>query len=194
MKDLYLIGGGGHCRSVIDVIELESKYRIKGIFDVKENIGKDVLGYKIIGSDEDVAKYASSENYFLITVGQIKSAEIRIKIYKKLKEIKANLATVISPRAHVSRHASVGEGTVILHDALVNANAKVGNNCIINTKSLIEHDATVEDHCHISTAAVVNGNCYIESETFIGSNAVLKEGLVVVSKSIIPAGSFYRGK
>lgn len=194
MKDLYLIGGGGHCRSVIDVIELESKYRIKGIFDVKENIGSDVLGYKVIGSDEDIANYVSPESFFLITVGQIKSAAVRIKIYQKLKEAKANLAIVVSPRAHVSRHASLSEGTVVLHDALINANVKIGNNCIINTKSLIEHDSTVEDHCHISTAAIINGNCHIEAETFIGSNAVLKEGLTVPSKSIIPAGSFYRGK
>lgn len=193
MKVLYLIGGGGHCRSCIDVIEQEGKFRIKGIFDKKENIGNNVLGYQIIGSDDDILSYVSPETFFLITIGQIKSAELRFNIFEKLKSEKANFATVISPRAYVSPHAKLAEGSIVLHDVLVNASVEVGVNCILNSKSLIEHDAHIGNHCHISTAAVVNGGCNIENECFVGSNAVLKEGIVVPSKSIIPAGSFYRG-
>ena len=33
---IILIGGGGHCKSVIDVIEEENKYIIAGIVDKKE--------------------------------------------------------------------------------------------------------------------------------------------------------------
>lgn len=194
MKDLYLIGGGGHCRSCIDVIELEGKYKIKGIFDKKENVGSDVLGYKILGTDDDLAQYVSPNTFFLITVGQIKSPATRMVIFDKLKNHKARMATIISPRAYVSIHAKVLEGTIILHDALVNANAEIGMNCIINTKSLIEHDAVIGNHCHISTATVINGECKINDGSFVGSNAVLKEGLVIEAKSIIPAGSFFRGK
>ncbi len=37
MKEkIVLIGGGGHCRSAIDVIELTNKYEIIGIVDIKE--------------------------------------------------------------------------------------------------------------------------------------------------------------
>lgn len=194
MKDLYLIGGGGHCRSCIDVIELEGQYRILGIFDRKENIGGEVLGYKIIGSDDDLAQYVSQSTFFLITVGQIKTADIRINIFDKLISLKAKLAIVISPRSYVAKHAAVLEGTIVLHDALINSNARVGMNCIINTKSLIEHDAIVGDHCHVSTAAVINGGCIIENGSFVGSNTVLKESITVPAKSVIPAGSFYRGK
>ncbi len=193
MKELYLIGGGGHCKSCIDVIELEGKFTIKGIFDKKENIGKNVLGYPIVGSDEDIAKYISSQSYFLITVGQIKSPDIRIAIFENLKKQKANMAIVISPRAYVSKHAQIGEGSILLHDVLVNAAAIVGKNCIINSESLIEHDAQIGNHCHISTAAIVNGNCQINEGSFVGSNAVLKEGIIVSTKSVIQAGSFYRG-
>lgn len=194
MKNLYLIGGGGHCRSCIDVIELEGKFSIKGIFDKKENIGTSVLGYPVIGCDEDLINFISPENFFLITVGQIKSAEIRISLFLKLKSLKANIATIISPRAYVSPHAQLAEGTIVLHDVLVNASAKVGVNCILNSKSLIEHDTKIGNYCHVSTAAIVNGGCEIEEECFIGSNAVLMEGILIPTKSIIPAGSFHRGK
>lgn len=193
MKDLYLIGGGGHCRSCIDVIEMEGKFKIRGIFDIQENVGKNVLGYTIIASDIEMEKYVSPESYFLITIGQIKTSETRVKFYNQLKALNANLATIISPRAHVSKHAKVGEGTVVLHDVLVNSNANVGVNCILNTKCLLEHDVTVGDHCHISTASVVNGGCQVEANCFVGSNAVLKQTVVVPEGTLIPAGSFYRG-
>lgn len=194
MKDLYLVGGGGHCRSCIDVIELEKKYKIKGIFDVSENVGKNVLGYPIIASDKELEKFIDDDSYFLITIGQIKTSETRVRFFNELKKLNAQIATVISPRAHVSRHASIGVGTVVLHDALVNANAKVGMNCILNSKCLVEHDVTVGDHCHVSTGAVVNGGCQIGSSCFIGSNSVLRQGLVLPEGSLVQAGSFYRGE
>lgn len=194
MRNLFLIGGGGHCRSCIDVIEQESKYSIKGIFDVKDNIGKKILGYEILGTDADIVNYIKDDSFFLITVGQIKSADLRIKLFEKLISLKANLATIISPRAYVSSHAKINDGTIVLHDVLVNANAEVGVNCILNNKSLIEHDSIIGNHCHVSTGAIVNGGCQIENECFIGSNSVLKEAIVVKARTIVPAGSFYRGK
>lgn len=194
MKNLYLIGGGGHCHSCIDVIELENKFSIEGIFDKKENVGNEVMKYPIIGDDEDLEKYINKENYFLITVGQIKSPEIRIKLFSRLMALNAQLATIISPRAYISKHAKIQKGCIVLHNAIINANVIIGENCIINTKSLIEHDSIVGNNCHISTAAIINGNCKLGDGIFVGSNSVLKEGIVVANKAIIPAGSFYSGR
>lgn len=193
MKKLYLIGGGGHCHSCIDVIESEGKYTIVGILDLPENLGKKVLNYDIVGSDNDFEKFISSDTSFLITLGQIKSAVKRINLFDSLKKAKANMATVISPRAHVSQYATVGEGSIVMHDALVNANAHIGANCIINTKSLIEHDAVLGNHCHASTASVINGNCIVGDEVFIGSNAVLKHRVKIENKAVVQAGSFFNG-
>ncbi len=190
--DLYLIGGGGHCVSCVDVIELEGKYKIKGIFDQNKAIGEKILGIPVVGNDSKLNEYVKPGNAFLITVGQIKTPQVRIEIFNKLKELKAEMATVVSPRAHISKHAKMGKGTIVMHDVLVNANAVVGNNCILNTKSLIEHDAIVEDHCHISTAAVLNGNCKVSQGSFVGSNAVLKEGLIVPENSVLKAGEFHK--
>ena len=184
MKDLYLIGGGGHCKSCIDVIELEGKYQIKGIIDIFEKVGHEVLGYKIVGTDEDILKLSGENCEFLITVGQIKSSDAR----EKYHNMKLNFATIISPRAHVSKHAEIGKGTIVMHDSLVNAGAKIGKNCIINTKALIEHDGVIEDLCHISTGSIVNGDCIVREKTFIGSNTVLKQGQEIPAGSVIGYG------
>ncbi|ABB43873.1 acetyl transferase [Sulfurimonas denitrificans DSM 1251] len=188
MKEkIILIGGGGHCHSVIDVIELEDKYEIVGIIDIKENIGKKVLGYEIIGCDDDLSTIFQTCKNAVITVGQVKSNSIRVELFEKLKRVGFKLPTIISPLAYVSKHACVDEGTVVMHHALINANAKIGKNCIINTKALIEHDAIVEDYCHISTASVVNGGVIVKADTFFGSNATSKQSVKV--EGFIKAGS-----
>lgn len=186
-QGILLIGGGGHCKAVIDVIELEGKYAIVGIIDKKELVGRDICGYKVIGCDEDLSELHGQCEYAVITVGQIKSPDLRVKLFSTLKSIGYKMPAIISPIAYVSRHSTVGEGTIVMHHALVNSNAVIGRNCIINSKALVEHDAVIEDNCHISTAAVVNGGVLVREGSFFGSNAVSKEYIEV--DGFIKAGS-----
>ncbi|GGD41448.1 acetyltransferase [Malaciobacter pacificus] len=185
-EKIILIGGGGHAHSVIDVIEQENKYEIVGIIDVKENIGKKVLGYEVIACDDDLESIYKTCKNAVITIGHIKSNTLRKKLYEKAKEIGFNLPVIISPLAYVSKHSLIEESTVIMHHALINANAKVGKNCIINTKALIEHDVIVEDNCHISTASVLNGAVKVLENTFYGSNSTSKQEATI--RGFIKAG------
>jgi len=191
MKEkIILIGGGGHCHSVIDVIEQENKYEIIGIVDIKENIGKKVLSYEVIACDDDLETIFQTCKNAIITVGQIESNKIRIEIYDKLKQIGFNLPVIVSPLAYVSKYADVNEGTVIMHHVLINTNVKIGKNCIINTKALIEHDSVVENNCHISTASVINGGALVKENSFFGSNATSKQSIEI--DGFIKAGSLVK--
>lgn len=186
---LILLGGGGHCKSCIDVIESAGNYEIAGILDKEEYLHTTILGYKVIGTDEDILQYHKNGYQFLITVGQIKNADIRKKLFKILADINAVIATVVSPYAKVSKYATLGKGTIVMHNATVNAAAKIGDNVIINTGANIEHDATIGSDCHISTNAVVNGDCIIGNEVFIGSNATISSQVEVGDNVIIGAGA-----
>lgn len=188
MKEkILLVGGGGHCKSVIDVIEAENKYTIAGIIDKEELLGQKVLDYEVIGCDDDLEKLFETYKYAVVTVGQIRSNYLKIKLFNNLKNIGYTLPVIVSPFAYVSKHSKIEEGTVIMHHTLVNANVKIGKNCIINTKALIEHDSVVEDNCHISTASVINGGGVVKEGTFFGSNATTRESVEV--SGFIKAGS-----
>jgi sugar O-acyltransferase (sialic acid O-acetyltransferase NeuD family) len=189
MQDILIIGGGGHCKSVIDVIESTGKYKIYGIIDIKEKVGQKVLDYKIIGTDDDLEKYRNDIELAFIAIGFINSVELRIKIYNKLKQLNFKLPVIISPLAYVSKHSFIDEGTIVMHYAVINAGAKVGKNCIINTKALIEHDAIIEDFCHISTGAIINGGVIVGKSSFIGSNATTKQYIKIPEHSFIKAGT-----
>lgn len=186
-KPLILIGGGGHCKSVIDVAE-SAGYTILGILDRNIPEGTTVLGYPVLGNDDKIAPYIDKAE-FLVTVGQIKLPAIRIRLNKMVEEAGGKLATVIASTAHVSKYAKIGEGSVVMHQAVVNADAHIGKGCIINTFANIEHDVTIGDYCHISTGAMVNGEAKVGDGTFVGSQSVINQCVTVSENTVIASGS-----
>jgi sugar O-acyltransferase (sialic acid O-acetyltransferase NeuD family) len=188
MDKILLIGSGGHARACIDVIETSNQFEISGLVEKDESMTNANLGYPIIGTDNDLHDLRQKYKNILIAVGQIKAPTIRIKLYQLLKELNFTLPVIISSKAYVSKHAQIGEGTIIMHGAIVNANAKIGKNCIINNRSLIEHDAIIGNHCHIATGAIINGEVNVADETFIGSGVITKQCISIGNNCIIGAG------
>ncbi|MEW7009878.1 acetyltransferase [Lentilitoribacter sp. EG35] len=188
MIKVLLVGGGGHCKSCIDVIEAENQYEIVGFLNTQTNESINVLGYPHLGTDDDLGVLKQDYASALVAVGQIKSPNLRIKLYSQLKELGFSLPIVKSPLAYASRYSTIGSGTIIMHNALINASSKIGENCIINSQALIEHDVTVGDHCHISTGAKLNGGVRVGSGTFIGSGSVISSRVEIGGNCVIGAG------
>lgn len=188
LTPILLIGGGGHCRSVIDVIESGGQYKVACIIQPAGDSFAPVLGYPVQGDDNALPDLLGRTPSALVTVGQMKDAALRRRLFDKLIILGAEIPVVVSPHAKVSRHAQLGRGTVILHGALVNAAALVGENCIINSMALVEHDARIGPHCHISTGARLNGGVDIGAGCFIGSGAVIHQGVTIGAGSVIGAG------
>jgi sugar O-acyltransferase (sialic acid O-acetyltransferase NeuD family) len=181
---ILLCGAGGHARACIDVIEREAQYFVAGLVGREEEVGTKVLGYDVIGTDAQLEDWVVRIPHALVAVGQIKSCATRMRAFLRLEECGYRLPTIVSPGAHVSRHATVGEGTIVMHGAVVNAGALVGRNCIINSHALVEHDASVADHCHIATSAVLNSGVRVGLGTFVGSNSAVRQ-LVSIGKNCI---------
>lgn len=191
--NLLLVGGGGHCRSVIESIERSGLFHIIGISDRAEEAGKLISGYTINTTDEDAGKLEFENLHCIITVGQIKSAQPRKKLFDLMKSFGFKMATLIDPSAIVSERCEIGEGTVVLRDCFINAGVTIGRNCIINSKAMVEHDSYVGDNVHVSTGAIINGDCHIGNDCFIGSGAVIANAVSIASGSIIGAGAVILG-
>jgi sugar O-acyltransferase (sialic acid O-acetyltransferase NeuD family) len=187
-NSILLIGAGGHARACIDVIEQDGRFSVFGLTGLSAEIGQNVLGYPVLGTDVDLPQFLIEAPNALITVGQIKSAELRKRLYRDLLAAGFAMPAIVSPRGYVSPHAEVGNGTIVMHGAVVNAGAKVGANCILNSQSLVEHDAIVGDHCHISTGAAINSGVHVGAETFIGSNCSVRQGLRIGARCLIGMG------
>lgn len=194
-KKLVLIGGGGHCNAVVNVVEHENKFQILGILEKnKISAKKNLHGYPILGTDDCIKDLIKEGVYFHITIGQIYSSDLRMQISSLISEHGGKLATIVSPRAYIAQNVKIGDGTVVMHDALINSNAKVGLNCIINSKAIIEHDAIIGDFNHISTGAIVNGGSQVGAGCFIGSNAVIPHNDIVEDGFFLKAGQVFGKK
>ena len=191
-KQIILIGGGGHCKSCIDVIESEGVFSIAGIVDTKDKIGTEILGYKVFANDDDLEELKKKYDYALITVGQIKSAKLRISLFNKVKDLGYKLPVSVAATAYVSKHAIIGEGTIVMHQAVINADVKISVNNIINTKALIEHDSIIGDNNHISTGVILNGNVTVGSACFVGSNSTFVNGISIANEVFIGLNSICR--
>lgn len=189
---LILLGAGGHARACIDVIEQEGRYRIAGLLGAPAELGDVHCGYKVIGTDDALEQLRSQYQYAFVGIGQIRSPYIRIQVFKQLLGLGFELPAIVAPTAHVSLHAKVGQGSIVMHGAIVNAGASIGSNCIINSRAIVEHDVAVHDHCHVSTGAILNGNVVLGEESFVGSGSIVREGLVVARGSLLSMGTVLR--
>ena len=186
---IVLLGGGGHCKSVIDVIRLENKYNILGILDVPEKIDQSLLGVPFIGTDEIIPELAEQFNYFVITLGHLGFPTRRKELFTSVLKYNGELPVIISPSAYVSRDSKIGMGSVIFHSSVINASVTVGVNSIINTGSIVDHDSIIGDDVHISTRTVINGQCDVGDMSFVGSGAVVSHNVSIGKNNIIGAGS-----
>lgn len=189
MEKLLLIGGGGHCKSVLDSLE-RSKYRQIAICDVAQKVGQCVLDVPIIGCDDDLpVLFRAGYTQAVVTLGSIGCTKLRLETYHLLKKIGFSFPSVIDPDAAVSSQASIGEGTFIGKRAVVNACAKIGDFCILNTGCIVEHDCHVGDFAHIAPGAVLSGSAHIGAHTHVGANAVVIQEAAVGEYANIGAGS-----
>ena len=191
MSEVVLIGGGGHCNSVIDVLRDTKEFKIRCIVETKDQalIKRE---YPYVFGDEKILELIGSDVRFFIAIGQIKSCAPRERIFDLVKLNRGNFITIKSKHSYVSETTQIGEGTFIGHGAIINCNVTIGKNCIINTKSLIEHDVSIGSHCHISTGAVINGSVNIGDRVFIGSGAIISNDVKVGCGSIIGAGEIVK--
>ncbi|MBU3159846.1 acetyltransferase [Clostridium frigoris] len=172
MKNLLIIGAGGHGRVVLETAELESRWNDINFLDDRIDVDM-VLGRRIIGKMDDYEKNSKKYEYAIVCIGD---NEKRLELINKLLKIGYKVPVIIHPKASVSKYSEIGEGSVILAGAVINTGAKIGMGCIININSCVDHDSVIDDGGHVCSGAVVRGMCRIGRLSYIGARACVKPG------------------
>lgn len=187
---LVLIGGGGHCKSVLDAAMRMETFDEIVITDPGIPAGAEVLGCKVTGTDDDLSRLCSGGYEFaFITVGSIESTDLRRKLVVRAEGIGFKFATIIDPSATISKSAVIGAGSFIGKNVVINAHAAIGSHCIINTGAIIEHECNVGDFSHISVGSILCGNMEVGSDTFIGAGSTVIQGIKIRDNVVIGANS-----
>lgn len=191
MKDkLLLIGAGGHCKVILDLLMRIKEYEISGIIDLKERLGDNIFGVPVIGVDTDFPRFfKSGVKYCFISIGSIGNPHLRVKLYNIAKKLGFVFPNLISPDALVSPSVILGEGNYVAPGVVINAGTLIGNNCILNTGVIIEHDCKIGNFVHLSPGSVLSGGVSIGDHSHIGTGSIIIQNIKIGKKTIIGAGS-----
>ena len=192
-KKIILIGCGGHSKSIIDLIESSNEYKIMGILGLDHELGKNVCGHEVIGTDRNLSSIRNHCSLAFIALGQIGNSSNRKRIKMMLDNFKFSYPKIKSSKSYISNYSNFGEGTSIGHGVVINAGVEIGDHCIINSNALIEHDAKIGNFSHVSTGALINGNVEIGENSFVGSGVIIRESIKIPKNSIISAGTRVMG-
>ena len=186
-KKLLLIGGGGHCHSVIDSVLSIDEYEKVGIID---NIECSYLNIPVIGIDEDIPRlFNEGWTDAFITVGSVGNTSIRRRLYKMVKEIGLTIPTIVDPTAIIGNGVTIGEGSFIGKKTVVNAGSSIGNCAIVNTGAILEHDCNIGDFSHISPGTVLCGQVSVGNDSHVGAGSTVRQLIKIGECSLIGAGS-----
>jgi len=190
LEKILVVGSSGHARVVIDIVQQEGRYEIVGLVDRYRCVDETVLGYPIVGGEEDLPDLMLSKSVTGIVVA-IGDNFVRSQMADFIERHCPELCFIsaIHPRASIAPSVSVGEGTVAMAGAVVNANSSIGRFCILNTNSSLDHDSVMEDFSSLAPGVTTGGNCKIGHTSAIGIGATLCHQVAVGQHTIVGAGS-----
>lgn len=190
MSKLILLGGGGHCKSVLDSALRMKTFEEIVITDPHIKQGTEILGCSVVGNDDRLEQlHQEGFEYAFITVGSVSINPLREKLADKINSLGFKIPVIQAPSAITASSAIIGEGTFIGKNSVVNADSIIGKHCIVNTGAIIEHECIVNDFAHISVGAVLCGEVVVGKNSLIGSRSVVIQGLRIGNNCIVGAGA-----
>ena len=187
LKNIIIIGGGGHARVLRDTLDTCGGYNILGYTDLRPSPQMDV---DYLGGDDAVARrYKPVEVYLANGIGSVRLPVLRQSVYERFKKDGFLFVTVTHPDAVVSGRAQLAEGVQVMAGAVVNTGAEIGENVVINTLSGVDHDCIIGAHTHIAPGVTLSGGVRIGPGSHVGTGAKIIQGVHIGAGALIGAGA-----
>lgn len=187
-RPIYLLGGGGHGRVVLDAL-LQSGEKVEGILDRGLQPGQRIFEVPVLGSDDWLDRINPSEARLVIGLGTIPGRRRRRELYELYKQKGFSFLALRHPSAIVGRDSLLAEGTQILAGAVLQCQLGIGENTVINTRASIDHDCHIGAHAFVSPGVILCGEVRVGERAFIGAGAVILPGIEIGSGAIVGAGA-----
>jgi sugar O-acyltransferase (sialic acid O-acetyltransferase NeuD family) len=190
---VLILGGGGHCRVVLDVLRLMDR-QVLGILTLdRASWGKVIAQAKVLGDDAVLEQYHPSEVELVNGIGSVGVPTHRAGMYEKFKAAGFRFATIIHPSSVLAKDVDIGEGAQIMAGCIVQPGCSIGINTIINTGACLDHECRIGDHVHIAPGAVLSGNVTVGPRTHVGTSTTIIQGISIGESVLIAAGSVVIG-
>ncbi len=179
---IVIYGGGGHGKSLMDLIAQTPALRVAGILDEVLREGSLVHGVPVLGARGALAGLRKKGIGLAANgVGGIRKMADRVAVSEIIAEAGFGLPALIHPRATVEPSAVIEDGAQIFAHAYVGSACRVARGAIVNTGSILSHDCEVAEHAHIAPGAVLAGGVGIGARTLVGMGVTISLGLQIGS-------------
>lgn len=183
MKELVIIGAGGHGRVIADIAQKLGAYERISFLDDGE--AKESMGLPVVGKVAEMDKYAKQADMF-VAIG---NSKVRGEFIERLLAMGANVPVLVHPSAIIGACVEVGAGTAIMAGAVINPCSKLGKGVILNTCSSVDHDCIIGDYCHIAVGVHVAGTVTLGEKVWLGAGVTVKNNVVICDDCVIGAGA-----
>jgi sugar O-acyltransferase (sialic acid O-acetyltransferase NeuD family) len=192
--NVVVIGGSDQGRQVIDAIEARADHIVVGVLDRAFAVGTDVVGYPVLGRDDELAACAGrvgAEGY-VVAIGD-NTARAAVLDHADHADHDLTLITVAHPAAVVARDATIGAGSILLAGSVVSNGCDLGRGVLLGTRASVDHDTTVGDHASVGPGATTGGHVRIGPRTAVGLGASVVHGVTIGAAAVIGAGAVVLG-
>lgn len=186
-KKIIIFGAGGHCRTVLSLID-SSRSEVTGIADqTAETLGEKIGAYEIKYTWDSAADlFTHIASKAAIAIGD---NQLRKSLYNHLYGIGFRMPTLVHNTAQVSDFVSIGEGCQVCMGVLIGPFVKIGSNCIIYTGSIVDHETQIDNHAFIAPGCRIAGRVHIGAGAFIGIGATICEKITIGDNAVVGAGA-----
>jgi sugar O-acyltransferase (sialic acid O-acetyltransferase NeuD family) len=171
---ILIYGGGGHGKSLIDLLRALGVYRIAGLVDDGLEPGEIILGVPVLGGADILPELRSRGVRMAVNaVGGIGDVAVRVKVFQRLAEAGYTCPAVAHPSALIEPSAALSAGVQVFPLAYVGSDARIGFGTIVNTGSILSHDCILGDYVNISPGAILAGAVQVGSGALIGMGVTI---------------------
>ncbi|MCH4896283.1 hypothetical protein E0494_06155 [Marinilabiliaceae bacterium JC040] len=192
MKDIIILGAGGAALNILeyieDINELSLTWNILGLLDDNINLhNSEIMGYKVLGSIEDSIKWPNA--FYISSIGSAQDLELRKLVRDKVPFSNDSFATIIHPKAHVSKTAIIEPGCIICPFTSLQSHTHIKHDSYITSFTLVGHESVIGEHCVVAGRTMIAGSAIIGDCTYIGCGSTLKHEIFIGDHCMIGMGA-----
>ncbi len=208
---ILIYGGGGHAKSVMEIVRQLGTFSIAGIVDDGIQAGAKVLEIPILGSRSVLPRLLEKGVRAAANgVGGIVDIQVRVRIFELLGKSGFGFPVLVHPRATVEPSAKVSEGVQVFANAYIGAEAVLQPRGMVNTNAVVSHDCEIGEYTHIAPGALLAGHVHVGKRSLVGMGVTtsigvrigdgvrIGNGAIILADvpdgTIIQAGRFWTGK
>ena len=187
---LVIYGGGGHGKSVLDLLHALGTYRVLGFIDDGLPAGEQIMGLPVLGDGGLLPElYAQGVRLAVNAVGGIGEPSVRRVVFERLLAAGFGCPAVAHPTATLEPSATLSPGVQVFPLAYVGSEVGLGFGTIVNTGAIISHECLLGDLVNISPGAILAGGVQVGDGALVGMGVTVNLGVTIGADARVGNGA-----